>query len=61
MNYDFSFVPDRRGTGSYKWLSTEKGKEFEGAFPLSTADMEWGTAPAIREALAKLAFTGIYG
>ena len=61
MKYDFNSIPDRRYTGSYKWIDTEKGKFADGAFPLSTADMEWGTAPEIRKACADFAMKGIYG
>ncbi len=61
MKFDFESVPDRKYTGSYKWVCTEKGGECEGAFPLSTADMEWGTAPEIRKACAEFAMKGIYG
>lgn len=60
MKYDFSTVPDRRFTGSYKWTDTEEGKPFEGAFPLSTADMEWGTAPEIRKSCSDFAMNGFY-
>ncbi len=60
MAFDFSSVPDRKYTGSFKWECTEKGKDCEGAFPFSTADMEWGTAPAIRKACADYAAKGFY-
>ncbi|MCQ2474527.1 MAG: pyridoxal phosphate-dependent aminotransferase [Clostridia bacterium] len=60
MSFDFNSVPDRRNTGSYKWICTENGGEFEGAFPFSTADMEWGTAPAIRKACSDFAMNGFY-
>lgn len=60
MKYDFTSVPDRRFTGSFKWKDTEPGKELEGAFPFSTADMEWGTAPEIRKACADFAMNGFY-
>lgn len=60
MVFDFNSVPDRRNTGSYKWICTEDGNEFEGAFPFSTADMEWGTAPAIRKSCADFAMNGFY-
>lgn len=60
MGFDFSSVPDRKYTGSFKWGCTEKGRECEDAFPLSTADMEWGTAPAIRKACAEYAEKGFY-
>lgn len=60
MSFDFNSVPDRRNTGSFKWICTENGSEFEGAFPFSTADMEWGTAPAIRKACSDFAMNGFY-
>lgn len=60
MAFDFNSIPDRRNTGSFKWICTEKGNEFDGAFPFSTADMEWGTAPAIRKACADFAMNGFY-
>lgn len=60
MAFDFNSIPDRRNTGSFKWICTEKGNEFDGAFPFSTADMEWGTAPAIRKACADFAMNGYY-
>ena len=59
--FDFTSVPDRRNTGSYKWICTEKGGECEGAFPFSTADMEWSTPPAIKEKCAEFAMKGFYG
>lgn len=55
MAYDFSFVPDRTGTGSIKWTD-----EYKGSFPFSVADMEWRTAPAIRKALSDFAQNGFY-
>ena len=59
MKYDFTSIPDRRGTGSTKW------DEMRGAspdrVPLSVADMEFYTAPPIRKALAKLSEEMVLG
>lgn len=60
MNYDFTTVPDRRFTGSFKWRATEPGAEFEGAFPLSTADMEWSAPDEIKKECADFAMNGFY-
>ncbi len=55
MNFDFDRVIDRRGTNSFKWNVPE------GQLPLWVADMDFETAPAIREAVQKIAACGIYG
>lgn len=55
MAYDFSFVPDRKHTGSIKWTD-----DYKNCFPFSVADMEWRTAPAIRKALSDFAQNGFY-
>lgn len=59
MKYDFESIPDRSQCGASKWnavpgASTER-------VPLSTADMEFPTAPAIVEALKDLAENTILG
>lgn len=59
MKYDFHSVPDRSNCGSAKWdaipgASTEM-------VPLSVADMEFPTAPAIVDALKKMLDTTILG
>lgn len=59
MQYDFTSIPDRSACGSSKWdavpgASTEK-------VPLSTADMEFVTAPPIVDALKQTAETTILG
>ena len=61
MSFDFDTVPDRRFTGSYKWMCAEPGAEFEGAFPMSTADMEWSAPPAVKTACSEWALKGFYG
>ena len=55
MTYDFDTVFDRRGTGSLKWDVPD------GVIPLWVADMDFPTAPAVRDALAARVETGIFG
>lgn len=55
--YDFDFVTDRRGSNSYKWDSAEQTD----VIPLWVADMDFPTAPAIREALSRRVEHGIFG
>lgn len=59
MKYDFTSVPDRTGCGSSKWNGA-KGASAE-CVPLSVADMEFYTAPPIKEALKKLVDTTVLG
>lgn len=58
MKYDFDQVISRRGTNSYKWESAPADKD---VLPLWVADMDFRTAPAIIEALAKRVEHGIFG
>ena len=53
--FDFDKPTDRRNTLSMKW---DVG---EGVLPMWVADMDFETAPAVREALVKRAEHGIYG
>ncbi|MCD8149233.1 MAG: pyridoxal phosphate-dependent aminotransferase [Clostridiales bacterium] len=55
MSYDFDRIIDRRGTSSLKW---EVG---ENELPMWVADMDFETAPAVREALRKTVDHGIFG
>ncbi|MBR5679947.1 MAG: PatB family C-S lyase [Clostridia bacterium] len=55
MTFDFDSIVERRGTGSIKWDVKD------GELPMWVADMDFRTAPAIREAVAKIAEHGIYG
>lgn len=55
MKFDFDKVIDRRGTGSLKWDVPEK------ELPMWVADMDFQTAPCIREALAARVEHGIFG
>ena len=58
MKYDFDTIISRRGTNSYKWDSLPTDKDI---LPLWVADMDFRTAPAITEALAKRVAHGIFG
>lgn len=58
MKYDFDKIIPRRGTNSYKWDSSPVGKD---VLPLWVADMDFRTAPAITDALAKRVAHGIFG
>lgn len=55
--FDFDTVPCRRGTGSYKWDSAADAD----VLPLWVADMDFPTAPAVREALARRVEHGVFG
>ncbi len=59
MKYDFTSIPDRRGCGSAKWNAAKHAST--DAVPLSVADMEFTTAPAIKDALSELAQNQILG
>mgnify|MGYP002511529387 CR=1 FL=1 len=59
MKYDFTSIPDRSNCGSQKWNAV-KDASVENV-PLSVADMEFYTAPPIKEAIKKLADTAILG
>ena len=53
--YDFDEIIDRRNTGSLKWDVPE------GELPMWVADMDFRTAPCIREAIEKRAAHGVFG
>ena len=55
MQFDFDTVTDRRGSGSLKWDVKE------GELPMWVADMDFQTAPCVREALEKRAAHGVFG
>lgn len=61
--YDFSKVIDRSGTNSMKWESSVLDEMFGNPdlMPLWVADMDFEVAPAIKEAVMKVADHGIYG
>lgn len=54
-NYDFDTVVDRRNSGSMKWDVKD------GELPMWVADMDFPTAPEIREALKKRVEHGVFG
>lgn len=58
MKYDFDTITSRRGTNSYKWDSLPADKDI---LPLWVADMDFRTAPAITEALARRVAHDIFG
>ena len=53
--YNFDILPDRRNTLSYKW---DVG---DGVLPMWVADMDFETAPAVKEAVVKRAMHGVFG
>ncbi|MCM1568400.1 MAG: pyridoxal phosphate-dependent aminotransferase [Roseburia sp.] len=55
MEYRFDELVERRGTGSLKWDVEEQ------ELPMWVADMDFPTAPEIRESLEKRAAHGIFG
>lgn len=57
MRYDFDEIINRRGTGSYKWDSTEEAD----VLPMWVADMDFRTAQPITEALQRRVAHGIFG
>ncbi len=59
MKYDFTSVPDRRGQGSSKWDAFIDSRPDR--VPLSTADMEFYTAPPIVDAIVKAAQNQVLG
>lgn len=55
MTYHFDEIIDRRNTNSLKWDVEEK------ELPMWVADMDFQTAPEIREAIEKRAAHGVFG
>lgn len=55
MNFHFDRPVDRRNTGSLKWDVQE------GELPMWVADMDFQTAPAVREAVRARAEHGVFG
>lgn len=55
--YDFDTVVPRRGSNSYKWDSAADAE----VLPMWVADMDFVTAPAVREALRRRVEHGIFG
>lgn len=55
MKYNFDAPTNRRNTGSYKWDIKEN------ELPLWVADMDFETAPCVKEAILNRASHGIFG
>lgn len=55
MEWDFDRLVDRRNTGSLKWDVAE------GELPMWVADMDFLTAPCVREAIRARAEHGVFG
>ncbi|MCR5119940.1 MAG: pyridoxal phosphate-dependent aminotransferase [Lachnospiraceae bacterium] len=55
QDFNFDEINERRNTGSLKWDVKE------GELPMWVADMDFKTAPAVREAVMKKAGEGIFG
>lgn len=57
MNYNFDEITTRRGSNSYKWDAAKDND----VLPMWVADMDFRTAPAIIDAMAKRVQHGIFG
>jgi len=55
MKFDFDKPTERRNTGSLKWDIAD------GELPMWVADMDFETAPAVKDAVMRVAERGIYG
>ncbi len=55
MKYDFDRVIDRRNTNSLKWNVGET------ELPMWVADMDFETAPSVKDAIQERAVHGIFG
>lgn len=56
IKYDFDNVPDRRGSGCYKW-----DEAAQGVLPLWVADMDFKAAPFILDAVQRRLDHGVFG
>lgn len=55
MKYDFDKTINRRNTNSYKWNVAKN------ELPLWVADMDFETAPCVKDAITKRALHGVFG
>lgn len=55
--FDFDEIIARRGSGSYKWDTSESGD----VLPMWVADMDFMTAPCVIEALHRRVSHGVFG
>lgn len=61
MKYDFDRVIDRSGTHALKWDCRERTHPDIDVLPMWVADMDFETAPSVREAVRRRAGHGIFG
>ncbi|EHD22348.1 MULTISPECIES: MalY/PatB family protein [Brenneria] len=63
MSYDFDRIIDRRTRNSTKWLAAENQATSAGQppLPLSIADMDFSSPPAVAHALQDLVTHGVFG
>lgn len=59
--YDFTTPIKRAGTGAIKYDTAPEPVKTAGVIPLTIADMEYKTAPAIEAAVLEAAKHGVYG
>lgn len=61
MSYDFDKIINRTGTDCLKYDFAAERKKPVDILPLWVADMDFSTAPAIRESLTDVISHGIFG
>lgn len=63
QKFEFDTIFPREDCGAIKWdiARSSQGIRFKGAVPLSVADMEFKSPPAVRQALKELADFGMWG
>lgn len=61
MSFDFDIVSPRLGTHSLRWDTVNAKFGEPDLIPLTTADMDFPTAPCVREALSRALDHGIFG
>lgn len=63
MSFDFDTVIERRGTNSGKWDNMERfyGVDPADGLAMWVADMDFATAPAVRDVLRDMADHGVFG
>ena len=59
--FAFDTLIDRSQTGAVKWERRTEAEKREGIVAMSVADMEFGVAPCVREAVVRAAEHGVYG
>lgn len=61
MNYDFETAPERSGIGNLKDFYTPQSMKSHAYLSMNGAEMDFKTAPSIRNAIIKLAENGLFG